>query len=98
VLSPQVAALLARGADARVTNNRGLSAVHVAAALGRTALFAPLVAAGADVNQADTAEYEDGDGRRTPIMYAAHYGSVAGANRRAVSTRHTASGRLSPIH
>ncbi len=74
----QVALLIARGADAAAASSRGLSALHVAASLGHAHLFAPLVAAGADINQPDTAVYDDADGKRTPLMYAAHYGCVAG--------------------
>jgi ankyrin repeat protein len=69
--------LLSRGADARATSTRGLGTLHIAAALGHAHLFALLVAAGADVNAADGCEYEDADGRRTPLMYAAHYGCAA---------------------
>jgi Ankyrin repeats (3 copies) len=74
-----VKALLSRGADAQAVNARGLSALHIAAAMGHRSLFAPLVAAGADVNAPDTAAYDDCDGKRTPIMYAAHYGCVEGS-------------------
>jgi hypothetical protein len=74
-----VEALLARGADARAASAKGLGALHIAAALGHAALFAPLVAAGADVNAQDSAQYHDCDGKRTPLMYAAHYGCIQGA-------------------
>lgn len=69
--------LMALGASAGVHNERGLTALHIAAACGRRSLFAPLVQGGADVNARTTALYEDYDGGRTPMHYAAHYGDAA---------------------
>jgi hypothetical protein len=73
-----VALLLSRGADAAAASARGLTALHIAACAGSSALFAPLVRAGADVNARDAARYDDADGERTPLMYAAHYGCLKG--------------------
>ncbi len=77
--SPMVLLLLARGAHAGAASQRGLTALHIAAAAGSRALFGPLVSAGADVNARDCARYDDADGERTPLMYAAHYGCLKGA-------------------
>ena len=74
-----VALLLSRGASAAATSQRGLTALHIAAAAGTRALFAPLVAAGAAVDARDSVLYDDADGQRTPLMYAAHYGCLDGA-------------------
>ena len=71
--------LLSRGASAAACSRKGLTALHVAAARGHISLFAPLVRAGAAVDARDVLRYEDDDGERTPLMHAAHYGSVQGA-------------------
>ena len=76
---------------------RGLTALHIAAASGTRALFARLVAAGAAVDARDAVLYDDADGQRTPLMYAAHYGCLDGAMPCfLLAVRRLATSRLTP--
>ena len=68
--------LLQSGADANSSNHVGVTPVHLAAAFARTNFFDILVEHGADVNSSCTKTYDDWDGGRTPLMYAAHNGNL----------------------
>ena len=72
--------LRGREATAAATRNAaGLTPLHVAAACGAggVALVDLLVERGAPVDARCAAEYQDWDGSRTPLHYAAHRGDAA---------------------
>ena len=71
-----VALLLSRGADAAAENGSGQTALHVAARFGRADACAQLLDAGLSADAADRFLSADGDGRRTPLMHAAHFGCL----------------------
>jgi ankyrin repeat protein len=71
--------LLKNGARGGSPNHVGVTPVHLAAAFARTNLLKTLVKQGGadvDVNSACTKTYDDWDGGRTPLMYAAHNGNI----------------------
>jgi len=68
--------LLESGADASCVNHAGVTPMHLAAAFARKDFFELLLSHGADPNQACTKVYEDWDGGRAPLHYAAHAGDL----------------------
>lgn len=94
--APVVALLLHRGASATAASSAGMGPLHIAALGGRVALFGPLVSGGARVDAPDATSFKDGDGRRTPLMHAAHFGNAAGAARRVVGRARVSCARPPP--
>lgn len=69
--------LLENGANASCTNNAGLTPMHLAAAFSRSDLFFDVLAKhGANANASCTKVYDDWDGGRAPLHYAAHTGHL----------------------
>ena len=68
--------LLKNGANAACTNKAGVTPLHLAAAFARPDFVDLLAENGADVDRSCTKLYDDWDGGRTPMHYAAHAGDL----------------------